>query len=32
VLDISLARDALGWDPSVSLVDGIRAQWKAAIE
>ena len=29
VLDVSLAREALGWTPGVGLVDGIRAQWQA---
>lgn len=29
VLDITLAREALGWSPSVSLVDGVRMQWES---
>jgi UDP-glucose 4-epimerase len=30
VLDVSLAREVLGWAPTVALVDGIAAQWEAA--
>jgi UDP-glucose 4-epimerase len=31
VLDVSLAREALGWAPTVDLVEGMRAQWEAAL-
>lgn len=31
VLDISLARESIGWLPRTSLADGVRAQWESSL-